>query len=158
MLAAMTGFQFAFTLFYVLVCILLIGVVLLQKGRGGGIGSAFGGGATTSPFGAKTGDVFTWVTVVLAGLAILIGVVGNYILEPTIPIEQAQAAPPAGQQAMPPATGPEPIQPGTTPALPAGQAPAPAQLPPESAGGESPSGTQETDRPATPPGTEESSE
>jgi preprotein translocase subunit SecG len=153
MLAAMTGFQFAFTLFYVIVCLLLIGVILLQKGRGGGIGSAFGGGATTSPFGAKTGDVFTWVTVVLAGLAILIAVLGNYILEPTLPPEQAQAAP-AGQQAVPPATEPEQAQPGTTPAPPVGQAPAPAQPPPESAGGEPPSGNQGAGQPAPPPGTE----
>lgn len=158
MLAAMTGFQFAFTLFYVIVCILLIGVILLQKGRGGGIGSAFGGGAATSPFGAKTGDVFTWVTVVLAGLAILIGVVGNYILEPTIPTEQAEVAPPGGQQAMPPATGPEPVQPGTTPRPPAGQTPAPTQPPSGSVGGESPTGSQEPGQPAATPGTEESSE
>ena len=48
---------------FVLVCILLIVVILLQKGRGGGLGAAFGG-LGSSAFGTRTGDVFTWVTIV----------------------------------------------------------------------------------------------
>jgi len=43
----------------------LVMIVLLQRGRGGGLAGAFGsGGGTTSAFGTKTGDVFTWVTVI----------------------------------------------------------------------------------------------
>ena len=64
---------------FVLVCILLILVILLQKGRGGGLSGAFGGGGGGySAFGAKTGDVFTWVTVVLTFMFILTAVLGNY--------------------------------------------------------------------------------
>jgi preprotein translocase subunit SecG len=56
---------------FLITCLLLIAVILLQKGRGGGISSAFGGGMGSSPFGTKTGDVFTWITVVLAGVFLL---------------------------------------------------------------------------------------
>lgn len=66
---------------FVLSCLLLIGMVLLQKGRGGGISSAFGGAMGSSPFGTKTGDVFTWITVVLAGIFLVGAMVLNIIVE-----------------------------------------------------------------------------
>ncbi|MDD4890761.1 MAG: preprotein translocase subunit SecG [Phycisphaerae bacterium] len=56
---------------------LLMGIILLQKGRGGGLSSAFGGAMGASPFGTKTGDVFTWITVVLAGVFLLGALVLN---------------------------------------------------------------------------------
>lgn len=59
---------------FLIVCILLVIVVLLQKGRGGGLGGAFGG-AGSSAFGTRTGDVFTWVTIVLVGVFLLLAVV-----------------------------------------------------------------------------------
>lgn len=62
------------TTLFILICILLIVVVLLQKGRGGGLGAAFGG-AGSSAFGARTGDMFTWVTIVLTGLFLVLAVV-----------------------------------------------------------------------------------
>lgn len=61
-----------FTLF-VVTCVLLILVVLLQKGRGGGLGAAFGG-AGSSAFGTRVGDVFTWVTIVLTALFLLLAI------------------------------------------------------------------------------------
>jgi len=56
---------------FIIVCVLLIVVVLLQKGRGGGLGAAFGG-AGSSAFGTRIGDVFTWVTIVLTALFLLL--------------------------------------------------------------------------------------
>ena len=133
MLAEMSGLQLALGVFYLLICLLLIGVVLLQKGRGGGLGSAFGGGGgTASAFGAKTGDVFTWVTVVLAVACLLTAVISNYAFvpeEPAAPVVQAApgtgqpppgAAPPPGGQTAPPGeapgtdTGEPPPQPNTS--------------------------------------------
>jgi len=58
---------------FIVICLLLVVVVLLQKGRGGGLGAAFGGGGGGA-FGARTGDVFTWVTVVLTGVFLLLAV------------------------------------------------------------------------------------
>lgn len=63
------------------VCLFLIIVVLLQRGRGGGLAGAFGGGGGSSAFGAKTGDVFTWITVVLAAVFILLACVGNFVFD-----------------------------------------------------------------------------
>jgi preprotein translocase subunit SecG len=58
--------------------IFLILLVLVQRGRGGGLAGAFGGMGGQSAFGTKAGDVFTRITVivaviwvVLAGLSIL---------------------------------------------------------------------------------------
>lgn len=48
----------------VLVCLLLVGVILLQRNKGGGAGVSFGGGAE-AVFGAQMGDVLTKSTVIL---------------------------------------------------------------------------------------------
>ncbi len=71
---------FLLTLFLI-ICVLLILVVLLQKGRGGGLGSAFGG-AGSSAFGTRTGDVFTWVTIVLTALFLVLAIVTSHVVSP----------------------------------------------------------------------------
>jgi protein translocase SecG subunit len=75
---------------FLIVCILLIIVVLLQKGRGGGLSGAFGGGAGSSAFGTRTGDVFTWVTIVLTGLFLVLAIITALTVRP-----------PMGKVAMP---------------------------------------------------------
>jgi preprotein translocase subunit SecG len=60
------------TAFYVLVCFLLLTVVLLQRGKGGDIAAAFGGGGSQTAFGARAGaSVLTRATTVLAALFML---------------------------------------------------------------------------------------
>ena len=44
----------------------LIGLILLQRGRGGGLAGAFGGMGGQSAFGTKAGDVFTRITIGVA--------------------------------------------------------------------------------------------
>jgi len=66
---------------FIIICVLLILVVLLQKGRGGGLGAALGGGAG-SAFGTRTGDVFTWVTIVLTGLFLLLAIATTLTFRP----------------------------------------------------------------------------
>lgn len=67
---------------FIVVCLLLIMVVLLQKGRGGGLGAAFGG-AGSSAFGTRTGDVFTWITIVLTALFLLLAIGATFVYRPT---------------------------------------------------------------------------
>jgi protein translocase SecG subunit len=66
---------------FLVICFLLIIIVLLQKGKGGGLGAAFGG-MGSSAFGTRTGDVFTWVTIVLTGLFLLLAITANLSFRP----------------------------------------------------------------------------
>lgn len=52
---------------YVVICIALIVIVLLQSGKGGGLAGIFGsGGGGQTIFGARAGDIMTKSTTVLA--------------------------------------------------------------------------------------------
>ena len=83
---------------FIIVCTLLIIVVLLQKGRGGGLGAAFGG-MGSSAFGTRIGDVFTWVTIVLTGLFLVLAVVTSLVMRPdTDRVMAPQVVPPSGPQ------------------------------------------------------------
>lgn len=46
--------------------VLLIGIILIQKAKGGGLGLAFGAGAGEALFGSRAGNVLTKGTVILA--------------------------------------------------------------------------------------------
>jgi preprotein translocase subunit SecG len=50
----------------VVLTLFLIGIILIQRGKGGGLAGAFGGMGGSSAFGTKTGDVFTKITVGVA--------------------------------------------------------------------------------------------
>src|SRR5512139_3695811 len=61
---------------YVLVCLSLIGVILLQQGKGGDIANAFGGGSSQAVFGARAGaTLLTRATSVLAALFVVLSLV-----------------------------------------------------------------------------------
>ena len=67
---------------YVLVCLVLILVVLLQQGKGGSMANAFGGGASQAAFGARSGaTVLSRATTVCAVLfvigALYLGIAGQ---------------------------------------------------------------------------------
>lgn len=103
----MTFGQIALAWLLIGTCLLLILVILLQRGRGGGLAGAFGGGGGSSAFGAKTGDVFTWITVAFAALFVTLAVVANFVFEP-----EALAAPASAQLTPGPpfdSTSPVPI-------------------------------------------------
>ena len=103
MLAALTWGQWLTTVMFLAICVLLILVILLQKGRGGGLAGAFGGVGGHSAFGAKTGDVFTWITVALTFLFILMACVGTWKLVPSEPETTitAEVAIPDGDEPAP---------------------------------------------------------
>lgn len=105
MLAQMNWSQWLLSVVLIGICLLLILVVLVQRGRGSGLTGAFGGaGGGGGAFGAKTGDVFTWITVVIAIVFLFLAVVGNFVLDQTpeslavttstaVPAETDDAAP-----------------------------------------------------------------
>jgi preprotein translocase subunit SecG len=59
-------------LIIVILTLFLIILILIQRGKGGGLAGAFGGMGGSSAFGARTGDVFTKVTVGVAFAWILL--------------------------------------------------------------------------------------
>ncbi len=68
-----------------IVCSLsLILIILVQKGRGGGLSAAFGGGMASGILGSKTGDFLTWVTIALVGVFLILAVVMAKFYKPTI--------------------------------------------------------------------------
>jgi preprotein translocase subunit SecG len=96
---------------FTLICIVLSGIILLQEGKGGGLGEAFGG-AGQQTFGVKAQGIakFTgWMAVSLVVLALVISkirssesVVAGFatappppIDAPATPVDQAPATPPA---------------------------------------------------------------
>ena len=50
----------------VLSSLFLICMILIQRGKGGGLAGAFGGVGGSSAFGTKAGDIFTRITMVVA--------------------------------------------------------------------------------------------
>jgi preprotein translocase subunit SecG len=89
----------------------LIALVLIQRGRGGGLAGAFGGAGGQSAFGTKAGDVFTRITVIVAACWILLCILAINVLgrrqslfNPTLGSAAGQAVP--AQSTLPPAGGP----------------------------------------------------
>ena len=111
---------------YVLVCLTLILVVLLQQGKGGGIANAFGGGASQAAFGARSGaTVLSRATTVCAVLfvigALYLGIAGqrgpsSVVGGRAAPRSNTPAAP---APAAPAPAAPAPTQPAPAPATPA---------------------------------------
>ena len=114
---------------YVLTCLVLMLVILLQQGKGGDIANAFGGGSSQAAFGARSGaTVLSRATTVCAVLfvvgALVLGIVGQRgpgsVIGGRAPARAPAAPPPATlppNPAPPAATTPSPVP--ATPAPPA---------------------------------------
>src|SRR4051812_29102959 len=98
----MTFFLYTTVTLLIIVCAFLILLVLIQKGRGGGLTSAFGGSGGNTAFGSKTGDVLTWATSIVFGVFILLAVAADlfatatHTQRQTVPAVATPAAAPGG--------------------------------------------------------------
>ena len=73
-------FETILSIIHVVACLFLIIVVLLQQGKGGGLGAAFGASATRQVFGGRgAGDLLTRLTAVTAAVFMTTSVVLAYI-------------------------------------------------------------------------------
>jgi preprotein translocase subunit SecG len=61
--------------------IFLIGLVLIQRGKGGGLIGALGGTGGSSPFGSRAGDQFTRLTIYVACLWLFLTMVQVRIIQ-----------------------------------------------------------------------------
>lgn len=112
---------------FLLACLVLILVVLIQKPQGGGLAGAFGAGAGSgqTAFGARTGDALTIATIGFFLIYVLLAIGLNYVVVAPTAIAPPTETPPAETTTDPAA----PAAPGSTaPATPApsGASPAPA--------------------------------
>jgi preprotein translocase subunit SecG len=107
---------------YVLTCMVLMLVILLQQGKGGDIANAFGGGSSQAAFGARSGaTVLSRATTVCAVLfvvgALVLGIVGQRGPGSVIGGRAPAAPPPATLPPNPATPAPAtPAPPAETPA------------------------------------------
>lgn len=131
----------------VVICSLfLVCLVLIQRGKGGGLAGAFGGAGGSSAFGTKAGDVFTKITIIAAGvwigLNMLLVILANSgktsALGSAAPADKSQQVAPTGSDPSVPPPIPSPTSgpgagtgtPAATPPTSASGPGAPAPLPP----------------------------
>jgi preprotein translocase subunit SecG len=88
------------------VAVFLILLILVQRGRGGGLAGALGGMGGSSAFGAKAGDVFTRITVVAAAIWIILCIVAARYGAPAGESRIATTAPPITDSIVMPAGSP----------------------------------------------------
>jgi preprotein translocase subunit SecG len=114
---------------HVVVALGIIGLVLLQHGKGADMGSGFGGGASSSLFGATgSANFLSRATAVLATLFFILSLVLAYIAT-NAPRESGSVVDRIQQQQKPAAGEKKdaaPVAPGTTPDA-GSQKPAPAE-------------------------------
>ena len=169
---AITGLSITIDLLlvvFVLVCLLMSMIILMQRPKNEGLGAAFGSGATDQLFGARTTNVLQKATVYLSTLffiltltlAVLItkrnSLTKSFVAEvppPAPPVSIAPAETPIAPEAVtPPAEAPAPVE----TSAPAPETPAPVTPPAEEekAPETTPAPPAEGDKPAEPEKTEE---
>jgi preprotein translocase subunit SecG len=83
--------------FFVVICLFMMLVILIQKPKGGGLSGAFGGaGSAQSVMGAKTGEFLTWFTVACFVLFLLLamGLTWAINADPHSPVGEQRATTP----------------------------------------------------------------
>jgi preprotein translocase subunit SecG len=78
--AAVDWRHYLFMIPLMLLSIFLILVILVQRGRGGGLTGALGGMGGQSAFGTKAGDLFTRITIVVAAIWVLLSMASLKVL------------------------------------------------------------------------------
>src|ERR1043165_9981138 len=67
----------------ILLSLFLICLVLIQRGKGGGLAGAFGGVGGSSAFGSRAGDLFTRITIGVAVVWIGLTMFQVWVMQPT---------------------------------------------------------------------------
>jgi len=86
----MGALQILFGVLMFLTALILILLVLVQRGRGGGLSGALGGMGGQSAFGTKAGDLFTRITVVVAAVWIALCIFAILLFNRQSPVQADQ--------------------------------------------------------------------
>src|SRR6187431_279175 len=98
-LLALTWQHYLFMSLLMPLSVFLILVILVQRGRGGGLTGALGGMGGQSAFGTKAGDLFTRITIVVAAIWVLLSMASLKVLNQYSgtanlnPVQHGQAIP-----------------------------------------------------------------
>jgi preprotein translocase subunit SecG len=84
-----------------LVSVFLILLILIQKGKGGGLAGAFGGPGGQSAFGSKTADAFTKITHYVAGIWVALIVIMIWLVQPKIVVSSPTDISQISKEGMP---------------------------------------------------------
>lgn len=129
------------SILFIIICPLIIGIVLMQDPKGGGLAGALGGTGGGSAFGAKTADVVMKVTIVLGIVFFMLALGMSYAVKstaeapPSIAPEAVPSLPVSSEQPLPAESAPEteaPAESGSMvaeePSEPSEEASVPAQV------------------------------
>lgn len=132
---------------HVIVCLLLVLVVLMQRPRSEGLGSAFGGGITDNVFGSQTTNVLarftTWMAIGFFAITLLLSIltakansgkteIQKKLLSAPVPEAVSKPAEPSVSEAQPAKELPSTETTSEVPAAEPPPAPAPTASPVES--------------------------
>ncbi len=73
-----------FAALFLICAVVLILIILIQKGKGGGLSGALAGGAVSGLLGSKTKEPLTWITIALVGVFLTLAVVMAKFYKPVI--------------------------------------------------------------------------
>jgi preprotein translocase subunit SecG len=88
----MSVVSFLLSALFVLTCLFLIFVVLIQKGEGGGLGGLAGGAGVDTAFGAKADMTWKRATAIAAGLFMVLTLVLGVVKRPQSVTKMKEAA------------------------------------------------------------------
>jgi preprotein translocase subunit SecG len=81
-LLALSWTHYFFMIPLMILSVFMVLVILVQRGRGGGLTGALGGMGGQSAFGTKAGDLFTRITIVVAAIWVLLSMASLKVLNP----------------------------------------------------------------------------
>jgi preprotein translocase subunit SecG len=70
--ADISGWSIFLNIVVLVLSLMLLFIILIQRGKGGGLAGAFGGMGGSSAFGSKAGDTFVKITLYLAAIWVLV--------------------------------------------------------------------------------------
>ena len=81
LLVGITWWSYLLNAVVLLTSIFMILLVLIQRGKGGGLTGAFGGTGGSSAFGSRAGDTFTRITIGVAAFWLILTMVQVVVVQ-----------------------------------------------------------------------------
>ena len=90
----------------IVLSLIMVFIILIQRGKGGGLAGAFGGAGGSSAFGSRAGDAFTKVTLYFALVWVLVIMINVKVMKPATAAPEEAKAPATTEPAPTPAENP----------------------------------------------------